>query len=71
MRHHEDTIAAYAAQVIDQPDTLALIVVGSVARGTERATSDVDVYLVVTDDGVRGGAVRPPGRLHRHRGCHL
>ena len=24
--------------------------VGSVARGTERATSDVDVYLVVTDD---------------------
>ena len=50
MRHHEDTIAAYAAQVIDQPDTLALIVVGSVARGTERATSDVDVYLVVTDE---------------------
>jgi predicted nucleotidyltransferase len=50
VRHHEDTIAAYAAQVIDQPDTLALILVGSVARGTERATSDVDVYLVVTDD---------------------
>jgi hypothetical protein len=50
VRHHEDTIAAYAAQVIDQPDTLALIVVGSVARGTEQATSDVDVYLVVTDD---------------------
>ena len=49
MQHHEDTIAAYAAQVIDQPETLALIVVGSVARGTERATSDVDVYLVVTD----------------------
>jgi hypothetical protein len=50
VRHHEDTITAYAAQVIDQPDTLALIVVGSVARGTERATSDVDVYLVVTDE---------------------
>ena len=50
MRDHQDTIAAYAAQVIDQPDTLALIVVGSVARGTERATSDVDIYLVVTDE---------------------
>jgi Nucleotidyltransferase domain len=49
VRHHEDTIAAYAVKVIDQPDTLALIVVGSVARGTERANSDVDVYLVVTD----------------------
>jgi predicted nucleotidyltransferase len=50
VRHHEDTIAAYAAQVIDHPATLALIVVGSVARGTARPTSDVDVYLVVTDD---------------------
>ena len=50
MRQHEDTVVAYAAHVIDQPDTLALIVVESVARGTERATSDVDVYLVVTDD---------------------
>jgi predicted nucleotidyltransferase len=50
VRHHEDTIAAYAAQVIDQPEALALIVVGSVARGTARPTSDVDVYLVVTDD---------------------
>jgi hypothetical protein len=50
VRHHEDTIAAYAAHVIDQPDTLALIVVGSVARGTARPTSDVDVYLVITDD---------------------
>ena len=50
MRHHEDTIATYAAKVATEPEVLALIVVGSVARGTERTTSDVDVYLVVTDD---------------------
>lgn len=50
MRHHEETIATYAAKVATEPEVLALVVVGSVARGTERATSDVDVYLVVTDD---------------------
>ena len=61
VRHHEDTIAAYAAQVIDQPDTLALIVVGSVARGTARPTSDVDVYLVVTDDAF--AAAQSAGRV--------
>jgi predicted nucleotidyltransferase len=61
VRHHEDTIAAYAAAVIDHPDTLALIVVGSVARGTERATSDVDVYLVVTDEAF--AAAQSAGRV--------
>ena len=50
MRHHEETIATYAATVATEPEVLALLVVGSVARGTERATSDVDVYLVVADD---------------------
>ena len=30
--------------------------VGSVARGTERATSDVDVYLVVTDEAFAAAA---------------
>ncbi|MET9019627.1 nucleotidyltransferase domain-containing protein [Actinopolymorpha sp. NPDC004070] len=32
------------------PDTIAVILVGSVARGTERPDSDVDVYLVAPDD---------------------
>ena len=50
MRHHEETIAAYVAKVADEPEVLALVVVGSVARATERSTSDVDVYLVVTDE---------------------
>jgi predicted nucleotidyltransferase len=50
VRHHEETIATYAAKVATEPEVLALLVVGSVARGAERAASDVDVYLVVTDD---------------------
>lgn len=47
MLHHEDAIAAFTAAVTDEQ--LAIIVTGSVARGTERADSDVDLYVVVDD----------------------
>ncbi|WP_219412421.1 nucleotidyltransferase domain-containing protein [Pseudonocardia nigra] len=50
MRHHEDTLAEFVAAVRADPESLAVVAVGSVARGTERPDSDVDVYLVVTDD---------------------
>lgn len=56
MQQHEDTLAAYAAQVAADPDTLALVLVGSVARGTERPDSDVDVYLVVGDQAYERAA---------------
>ena len=61
MLHHEETIAAYATQVVAEPDVLALVVVGSVARATERSTSDVDVYLVVTDEAY--AAAQAAGRV--------
>ena len=61
VRHHEETIAAYATQVVAEPDVLALVVVGSVARATERSTSDVDVYLVVTDEAY--AAAQSAGRV--------
>jgi hypothetical protein len=50
MQHHEDTLDAYVRRVKADPNAIAIIVVGSVARGTERPDSDVDVYLVVPDD---------------------
>ena len=50
MQHQEDTLAAYAAEAGNEADALALVLVGSVARGTERPDSDVDVYLVVGED---------------------
>lgn len=50
MQHHEATIAKYSDLVRTRPDVLALIIGGSVARGTERADSDVDVYLAVNED---------------------
>lgn len=50
MEHHEKAITAYAAQLRQDPANLALIVVGSVARGSEREDSDVDVYVVVDEE---------------------
>ena len=50
MRQHEQTIATFCQSQAASPDTLGVVVVGSVARGDERPDSDVDVYLVVTDE---------------------
>jgi predicted nucleotidyltransferase len=61
MHHHEQTIAAFTDHHAALPDTLGVVVVGSVARGDERPDSDVDVYLVITDDAYaaagRAGAI--------------
>jgi hypothetical protein len=50
MRHHEELLDAYVRRIERASSSIAVILVGSVARGTERSDSDVDVYLVVTDD---------------------
>ncbi|MGH1524589.1 nucleotidyltransferase domain-containing protein [Leifsonia sp. L25] len=49
MEHHERAISRYLADVSADPEVLAVIVSGSVARGAERPDSDVDLYLVVTE----------------------
>lgn len=49
MEHHERAIARYVADVSADPEVLAVIVSGSVARGAERVDSDVDLYLVVSE----------------------
>ncbi len=56
MHHHEETIAGFTESQTGRPDTVGVIVVGSVARGDERTDSDVDVYLVVTDEAYAAAA---------------
>lgn len=46
--HHERAIAAFAERAAGR-DVIGVVIVGSVARGTERADSDVDLYEVVDD----------------------
>jgi hypothetical protein len=50
VRHHDETIENFARLQAARPDVLGVVVVGSIARGDERPSSDVDVYLVITDD---------------------
>ncbi|NEM92504.1 nucleotidyltransferase domain-containing protein [Galbitalea soli] len=50
MIHHEEAIARYVERVAADDDTLGVVITGSLARGTERADSDVDLYLVVTEE---------------------
>jgi hypothetical protein len=67
MEQHERALDAYLDQIRGDPEVLAVVVVGSVARGTERADSDVDVYLVVTDEGfARATAERGYAWTERH-----
>ena len=61
MRHHEQTVDAFTLSQAARSEVIGVVVVGSVARGDERPDSDVDVYLVVTDeaysDAARSGRV--------------
>jgi len=50
VEQQERALAAYVESVRDEPGTLAVLVVGSVAQGRERPDSDVDVYLVVEEE---------------------
>ena len=50
MKHHDDALDRFVGLAADDPEIVAVVVAGSVARGTERADSDVDLYVVVTDD---------------------
>jgi predicted nucleotidyltransferase len=55
MEHHERALRAYVDRVSRRPEVLGVIVTGSVGRGTERPDSDIDLYLVVTDDAFAEG----------------
>ncbi|NYJ05983.1 nucleotidyltransferase domain-containing protein [Petropleomorpha daqingensis] len=53
MQHHDDTLAGFVARESARDDAVAVVVTGSVARGTPRPDSDVDVYLVVGEERFR------------------
>jgi len=50
VEHQERALAAYVRQAAADPETLGVVLIGSLARGAEREDSDVDVYLVVTGE---------------------
>jgi len=48
--HHRQAIENLADRFQDEPGYLAVIVSGSVAKGIAREDSDIDCYLIVSDD---------------------
>lgn len=50
MQHHTTTLEAFVDSVRTSASALAVVLGGSVARGTARPDSDVDVHLVVTEE---------------------
>ncbi|MCQ6557458.1 nucleotidyltransferase domain-containing protein [Paenibacillus mendelii] len=48
--HHKEAIDNLVERFQENPDYLAVIIAGSVAKGIAREDSDVDCYLVVTDE---------------------
>lgn len=50
MEHHDRAVRTFVNSIADDKDVLAVVVAGSVAKGTERVDSDVDLYLIVTEE---------------------
>ena len=48
--HHRAAINRLVEYLSEKPEFLAAIVSGSIAKGTARDDSDIDVYLVVPDE---------------------
>jgi Domain of unknown function (DUF4037) len=56
-QHHRDAIARWAEAAADDDDVLAVVVAGSLTKGYGLADSDVDGFMIVTDEAfARRGA---------------
>ncbi|WP_213816398.1 nucleotidyltransferase domain-containing protein [Glaciihabitans sp. dw_435] len=49
MRHHDEAVATFVRQCADDDGVLGAILTGSVATGSERDDSDVDLCVLVSD----------------------
>ncbi len=47
--HHQDTLDALTQQLKSDPEVIALLLAGSIAKGWERPDSDLDVMILKTD----------------------
>lgn len=47
--HHKQSLDHFVETLQSDPNLLAVITAGSIAKGTAKETSDIDVYLLVTD----------------------
>lgn len=50
LTHHKQALDRLTEELKQDSNVLALITAGSIAQGTARENSDIDVYIVVTDE---------------------
>lgn len=48
--HHQQSLLAFVESIREDAEVLAVLTSGSVAQGRAKAASDVDVYVVITDE---------------------
>jgi len=51
LEHHRIALGLAIERLANEPDVLAVILGGSIAKGSERPDSDVDLIVVVSDEG--------------------
>lgn len=56
--HHKESIANLVEELKTDETVLAVILSGSIAKGTEKEFSDIDVYIVVTEENFRERSAR-------------
>jgi len=52
-KHHKQSIENLICEIQKDENFLAVLLSGSIAKGTEKEFSDIDVYLVVTDENFK------------------
>jgi predicted nucleotidyltransferase len=57
-RQHEEAVALARDRLTSDPDVVAMVVIGSVARGEAHDRSDVDLVVVLTEEAARKRAAR-------------
>ena len=53
LKHHEESLRIMVDHFKKNPDVLAVVFGGSVAKGCERANSDLDAMIIITEEAYR------------------
>ena len=70
-QHHLDAIERWVDVAADDDEVLAVVVAGSLTKGYGLADSDVDGFVIVTDEAFAASASQRGAHLLLHRALRL
>ncbi|WP_248928685.1 nucleotidyltransferase domain-containing protein [Paenibacillus hamazuiensis] len=68
--HHRNAVIHLAERVRNDPDFLAVVIIGSVAKGIAREDSDIDCYIVAKDEVFAERRERDDLFFNEREGCN-